>query len=261
VSNDTATTQPINTELSPENILNTNKGYYAICFTNSVTANATITLIKPNCEKGTVHTAYEPYQGSTITKSLGQTVYGGTLDLVSGVLTAFPYYSSYNGQTLNGEWICDRAVYSQGTTPPTGSQVVDMSGTGTELTLTPTEVNTLLGAHNIWADRGDVSVEIGEDPNILVNPTPFEALPIFEVVGTGSLTVGNTTIDITGDSTQDIFIDSDIMEAYEDDNGAIISRNDRINLSGTDFPKLGEETRVEANGLTSVKITPKWWTI
>ena len=32
-------------------------------------------------------TAYEPYQGSTYTTSLGQTVYGGTLDMVTGVLT------------------------------------------------------------------------------------------------------------------------------------------------------------------------------
>lgn len=133
--------------------------------------------------------------------------------------------------------------------------------TPTPIYCEPTEINTLDGINNIWADSGEVSVEYGADPNILVNPTPFEALPIFEVVGTGSLTVGNTTINITGDSTQDIFIDSDIMEAYEDDNGAIISRNDRINLSGTDFPKLGEETRVESNGLTSVKITPRWWTI
>jgi hypothetical protein len=142
-----------------------------------------------------------------------------------------------------------------------GVKLVYPLATPIEIGLEPTEVKTLLGVNNIWADSGEVSAEIGEDPNILVNPTPFEALPIFEVVGTGSLTVGNTTVTITGDSTQDIFIDSDIMEAYEDDNGAIISRNDRINLSGTDFPKLGEETRVESNGLTSVKITPKWWTI
>lgn len=98
--------------------------------------------------------------------SLGQTVYGGTLDVVSGVLTAFPYYSSYNGETLNGEWICDRAVYSQGTTPPTGSQVVDMSGTGTEIQLTPTEVNTLLGSNNIWSESGTVEVEYRADSTL-----------------------------------------------------------------------------------------------
>ena len=38
-------------------------------------------------ELGSTATAYEPYQGSTYTTSLGQTVYGGTLDMVTGVLT------------------------------------------------------------------------------------------------------------------------------------------------------------------------------
>lgn len=38
-------------------------------------------------EVGNTATAYEPYQGTTYTTSLGRTVYGGTLDVVSGVLT------------------------------------------------------------------------------------------------------------------------------------------------------------------------------
>ena len=117
-------------------------------------------------ELGSTATAYEPYQGTSYPISLGQTVYGGTLDVVSGELTSFPYYSSYNGQTLSGRWICDRAVYSQGTTPPTGSQVVDMSGTGTEIQLTPTEVNTLLGANNIWSESGTVEVEYRADSTL-----------------------------------------------------------------------------------------------
>ena len=38
-------------------------------------------------EFGSTQTAYEPYNGTTYTTSLGQTVYGGTLNVVSGVLT------------------------------------------------------------------------------------------------------------------------------------------------------------------------------
>lgn len=38
-------------------------------------------------EVGSTATAYEPYQGRTITTTLPQTIYGGTLDVVSGVLT------------------------------------------------------------------------------------------------------------------------------------------------------------------------------
>ena len=38
-------------------------------------------------ELGSTATDYEPYQGDTYTSNLGRTVYGGTVDLVSGVLT------------------------------------------------------------------------------------------------------------------------------------------------------------------------------
>lgn len=104
----------------------------------------------------------------------------------------------------------------------------------------------------------EITITSGDE---LDNPSPFEALPLIEVVGVGSLTVGNITVTITGESTQDIFIDSDIMEAYEDDNGAIISRNDRISLSGMNFPTLGTDTGITYTGLTSVTVTPRWWTI
>lgn len=270
-------------------------------------------VFKPMIRLATVmDDTYEPYQGQTITKSLGRTVYGGTLDVVSGKLVIdrafkqvaptdtmrmvgdicqvnyappsdnawqnlicshFPTKSIWSGTTNEGIGCWSGQFYFRwlaiGTTieawrqffTDNNVQFTYTLATPIEVTLTPTEVKTLLGNNNIWADSGEVSVEIGENPNILVNPTPFEALPLFEVVGTGSLTVGNTTIGITGDSTQDIFIDSDIMEAYEDDNGAIISRNDRISLSGMNFPTLGTDTGITYTGLTSVTVTPRWWTI
>ena len=44
------------------------------------------------------------------------TVYGGTLDVVNGVLTLTDgYISSYNGETLPSTWISDRDVYAEGT--------------------------------------------------------------------------------------------------------------------------------------------------
>lgn len=106
---------------------------------------------------------------TTTTVNLGRTVYGGTLDVVSGVLTSYPFYPSYNGETLNGRWICDRAVYAEGTTPPTGSQVALISGTGTTYQLTPTEVKTLLGENNVWADSGDVEITYRRDINIVID--------------------------------------------------------------------------------------------
>lgn len=47
-------------------------------------------------ELGTTATTYEPYNGHTYTIPLGQTVYGGTLDAVSGVLTIDKAYALLN---------------------------------------------------------------------------------------------------------------------------------------------------------------------
>lgn len=87
------------------------------------------------------------------------TVYGGTLDVVSGVLKARPYISSYNGETLVGPWVSSMDAYTPGGTPTTGAQVVDMGGAETTYNLTPQEVNTLVGANNVWSDSGDVTIK------------------------------------------------------------------------------------------------------
>lgn len=87
------------------------------------------------------------------------TVYGGKLDVRSGKLTVYPYYASYNGETLTGEWISDRDVYAEGATPTIGAQVVNIGAEGTEIQLEPHEVRSLLGTNNILADTGDTSAE------------------------------------------------------------------------------------------------------
>lgn len=106
-------------------------------------------------EIGSSMTDLEPYAGQTYSVSWqteAGTVYGGTLDMVSGVLTACPYYASYNGETLVGEWISDRDVYTPNTSPTTGAQVVNIGGTPTTYQLTPQQINTLIGTNNILTD-------------------------------------------------------------------------------------------------------------
>jgi len=85
------------------------------------------------------------------------TVYGGTLDVVNGVLTATKAnIASYGGETLPGAWISDRDVYAEGTTPTTGAQVVYDLTTPITYQLSPTAINTLLNTNNIFADTGDI---------------------------------------------------------------------------------------------------------
>lgn len=52
---------------------------------NSINETGTISNIQ--LELGSTATAYEPYQGNTYTIQLGQTIYGGTLNVGSGTLT------------------------------------------------------------------------------------------------------------------------------------------------------------------------------
>ena len=59
------------------------------------------------------------------TIQFGQTVYGGTCDVVNGGTSdEWGYIASYNGETLSGEWLSDRDKYVSGTTPTIGAEVV-----------------------------------------------------------------------------------------------------------------------------------------
>lgn len=111
-------------------------------------------------ELGSTATDYEPYQGTTYTTSLGRTVYGGTLDVVSGELIVDKgYIASYNGESLPSTWISDRDEYASGTTPTFGAEVVYDLATPQTYQLTPQQINTLIGQNNIVTDDG---VEVSE---------------------------------------------------------------------------------------------------
>lgn len=101
---------------------------------------------------------YSEYSGNTYTIAFGQTVYGGVLDVTSGKLKPCIEYSSYNGETLSGRWLSSEATYIEGTTPPTGSQVVSLDDYGTDIDLTPEQIEILLGINNFYADTGNVTV-------------------------------------------------------------------------------------------------------
>lgn len=60
--------------------------------------------------------------------SIAGVVYYGELDLKNGIIKKYSYYSSYDGEILDGEWISSLDKYEEGTTPSTGAQVVALSG-------------------------------------------------------------------------------------------------------------------------------------
>lgn len=103
------------------------------------------------------------------TVNLGNTYYGGKLDVTSGVLKVTDgYIASYNGETLPSTWISDRDVYAPNTSPTTGAEVVYKLATPQEIQLTPTEVTLLRGINNLWSD-GEMYVKYRRDLDIFLN--------------------------------------------------------------------------------------------
>ena len=103
--------------------------------------------------------AFEAYNTDSFTIQLGQTVYGGTLNVTSGVMTVdWANIASYDGEPLPGEWISDRDVYAPGTTPTTGAQVCYRLAEPVTVQLSPQVITSLKGQNSLWSDAGDVSV-------------------------------------------------------------------------------------------------------
>ena len=106
---------------------------------------------------------------------LNGTRYGKQMNITTGQLEVCPYYASYNGETLTGEWISDRDVYAPGTTPSIGAQVVNIGGTLTTEQLLPTDIKTLVGTNNVWSDSGDITLTYAVDPSLYIT-LPKEAV-------------------------------------------------------------------------------------
>lgn len=90
----------------------------------------------------------------------------------------------------------------------------------------------------------------------IMNPTGFEAYPLFKVTGTsGVLTVNGNSI--TFSSIDDfVMLDCELQDAYKE------SINKNSTISGT-FPvlKTGSNTISWTGDISSVTMKPRWWTI
>lgn len=111
-------------------------------------------------------TAYTPYTGQTSTLTLPTTIYGGTVDAVTGEgQETWKLIDSYAGEDLPGKWISDRDVYADGTAPTTGAQVAYKLTTPIPFTATgPQPIPALSGVNTLLTDADSVAVTGRADP-------------------------------------------------------------------------------------------------
>ena len=122
---------------------------------------STATISNIQIELGSTPTPYEPYQpGTTATLTLPEVIYGGAVNAVTGVGSkTWGYIASYNGESLPGEWISDRDVYSAGTTPTTGAQVAYKLATPEPFQSTGNQALTIQpGNHTMYTDGNNISL-------------------------------------------------------------------------------------------------------
>ena len=123
-------------------------------------------------------TTYEPYQGESTTITLPETIYGGTGDAVTGVGSkSWGYIASYNGESLPGEWISDRDVYTSETTPTTGAQVAYKLATPEPFQATGNQpIPALAGENTVYTDGNSLAVSGRSDPTAYIQQQISDAI-------------------------------------------------------------------------------------
>lgn len=132
---------------------------------SSPTNNVNATYKNIQLELGNGATTYEPCTADTNTLTLSSTVYGGEVDAEGKGQETWGYMDSYAGETLPAEWICDRAAYAAGTTPPNGAQVAYKLDNPKPFTATGgAAIPALSGTNTVLTDADSVTVTGRADP-------------------------------------------------------------------------------------------------
>lgn len=137
-----------------------------------------------------------------------------------------------------------------------------------------------------YLKSGDEAVLFTANGNI-TNPTLFESLPIIAVTGNGRVNVAGHLFTVS-DTTQTIFIDSEIMEVYipghpaeelTEENSLVITdelalpieihrgnrdainMNSHVSFADYEFPRIGPGVQPVAfdSGIEDLTIYPRWW--
>lgn len=142
--------------------------YWYMIVNNGITVDKTV---YPYIVSGTTAPAtYYPYVGSTTTLTLPSTIYGGEVDAGNGDgQETWGIINSYAGETIPGEWISDRDVYSADRKPTVGAQVAYRLAEPTPFMATGgATLPALDGVNTILTDADSVTVKARADPNHVI---------------------------------------------------------------------------------------------
>lgn len=150
---------------------NSNKHTFTLTRQTAVQLNAYWAKGRPKTDEhlwlveGSEWRTYTPYTGQTNVLKLPETVYGGEVDTEGKGQETWGYMDSYAGETLPAEWICDRAAYAEGTTPPNGAQVAYKLDKPKPFTAAGgAAIPALSGTNTVLTDADSVTVTGRADP-------------------------------------------------------------------------------------------------
>ena len=135
--------------------------YYYITVGSGKTVNTDVYIFLANEQ-----TEFVPYNpdSKTVVIPIGQTVYGGMLDVTTGVLTkTHENIPSYAGEDVGDDWMSSTGSLTD------GAQVVYRLPKPEIIQLDPAEIYALSGVNTVYADAGDVTVSGYSDPNTIIN--------------------------------------------------------------------------------------------
>ena len=153
--------------------------YYYISVQSGSTVNEDVYIFIAPGESVYQVPDFEPYQpGTTATLTLPETIYGGTVDAVTGVGSkTWGFIASYNGEAIPGEWISDRDVYAPGTTPTTGAQVAYKLAIPEPFQVTGNQpIPALAGENTVYTDGNSLAVSGRSDPTAYIQQQISDAI-------------------------------------------------------------------------------------
>lgn len=109
-----------------------------------------------------------------------------------------------------------------------------------------------------YLGSGETATTLTADGTV-TNPTRFNAKPLLRVRGNGTVGIGAFSFTVASNSNNYTDIDCEMLDCFR----GSANRNNYVTFTNHEFPELvpGSNGITLGTGITSVRITPRWWTV